>query len=141
MIRQNWLVQRVRLLRYLQHDEVARLMAAADVMLLPSRSEGLANVWVEALASGTPVVTCDVGGAREVINRPELGALVPADAEQMAAAIRTIVADPPDPAKLRAASMRFSCEANCRALLKHLSDVAARRPLAAAAPAEELQSA
>jgi glycosyltransferase involved in cell wall biosynthesis len=129
IIRQRRLGNRVRLLGARPHDEVAMLMAAADVMLLPSRSEGLANVWVEALASGTPVVTCDVGGASEVIDRPEAGALVPPDPEAMAAAIARILADPPDQAKVRAASERFSCETNCRILFEHLSAVAAGKPL------------
>ena len=126
MVRQKWLGQRVRLLGARPHQEVATLMAAADVMLLPSRSEGLANVWVEALASGTPVVTCDVGGAREVIDRPEAGALVAPEPAAMADAIRAILNDPPDPQHLRALSMRFSCEANCRALFDHLSGIVAR---------------
>jgi glycosyltransferase involved in cell wall biosynthesis len=103
-------------------------MAAADVMLLPSRSEGLANVWVEALASGTPVVTPDVGGACEVIDRPEAGSIVPADPDAMAAAIGAILANPPEQALVRAASERFSCDANARALFMHLSAVAEGRP-------------
>ena len=125
-IRQKKLEKRVRLLGALPHADVAVLLAAADVMLLPSRSEGLANVWVEALASGTPVVTTDVGGAREVIDRPEAGALVPPDADAIAAAIRSILADPPAQDKVRAASARFTCEANCRSLFDHLSAVAAK---------------
>ena len=128
MVRQKRLGERVRLLGGLPHDRVAKLMAAADVMLLPSRSEGLANVWVEALASGTPVVTPDVGGAREVIDRPEAGAVVPADPDAMAAAIRAILADPPDQARVRAATERFSSDANARALFTHLAAVAERRP-------------
>jgi glycosyltransferase involved in cell wall biosynthesis len=129
MIRRMRLGARVRLLGARPHDEVAKLIAAADVMLLPSRSEGLANVWVEALACGTPVVTCDVGGAREVIDRPETGALVPRDPDAIAQAITRILADPPDQAKVRAASQRFSCEANCRSLFDHLAAVAAGRGL------------
>ena len=125
MIRQKRLSHRVRLLGGRPHDEVATLIAAADVMLLPSRSEGLANVWVEALACGTPVVTPDVGGAREVVDRPAAGRIVPPDPDAMAAAIKAILADPPDQAAVRAASERFSCEANCSSLFEHLSSVAA----------------
>jgi glycosyltransferase involved in cell wall biosynthesis len=129
MIRHKRLGGRVRLLGARSHAEVAMLMAAADVMLLPSYSEGLANVWVEALASGTPVVTCDVGGAREVIDRPEAGALVPHEPDAIAAAVARILADPPGQAKVRAASERFSCEANCRSLFDHLNKLAAGKAL------------
>jgi teichuronic acid biosynthesis glycosyltransferase TuaC len=124
MIRERRLDSRVRLLGSRPHDEVASLMAAADVMLLPSRSEGLATVWVEALAAGTPVVTSDVGGAREVITRPEAGAIVPPEPEAIAEAIRRILADPPDQAKVRAVSERFTWAANSAALFDHLSRVA-----------------
>jgi glycosyltransferase involved in cell wall biosynthesis len=61
--------RRVRFLGSLPPVEVARLVAAADVMLLPTRAEGLANAWGEALACGTPVVTCD-GGRRARRDRP-----------------------------------------------------------------------
>lgn len=126
MVRRKWLGHRVRLLGGRPHEEVAKLMATADVMLLPSRSEGLANVWVEALAAGTPVITPDVGGAREVVDRPEAGAIVPADPDAMAAAIRAILANPPDQERVRAASERFSCETNCMSLYEHLAAVAER---------------
>ena len=133
LIRDRRLEGRVRLLGGVPHREVARLMAAADVMLLPSRSEGLANVWVEALASGTPVVTPDVGGAREVIDRPEAGAIVPREAEAMAEAVARILSNPPDQAKVRAVSERFTWEANSRALLDHLSRLAGREDVSRAA--------
>ena len=47
------------------------LLSAADAMVLPSASEGLANAWIEALACGTPLVITDVGGAREVVTGPD----------------------------------------------------------------------
>jgi len=127
LVRQRGLGDRVRLTGSRPHSEVAELMAAADVMLLPSRSEGLANVWVEALASGTPVVTCDVGGAREVIDRPEAGALVTPDPAAIAAAIRAILAKPPEQAAVRAAAERFSWDVNARALFDHLSAIVAAK--------------
>ena len=56
---------------------VARFLAAADVFALATRSEGWCNAIQEALAVGTPVVTTDVGGNRELIVNDRLGLLVP----------------------------------------------------------------
>ena len=115
------LAARVRFLGTLPHAALPALLAAADVMVLPTISEGLANVWVEALACGTPVVTSDVGGAREVIDRPEAGRLVPRDPDAVAGAVRELLADPPDSAAVRAAAERFSWERNAAELFEHLS--------------------
>jgi glycosyltransferase involved in cell wall biosynthesis len=125
LIRQRGLGERVRLMGNVSGEEVAALLAAADVMVLPSRSEGLANVWVESLASGTPVVTSDVGGAREVIDRPDAGAVVPPEPEAIAAAVCAILADPPDPMLVREAASKFSSEAKIARLYAHLGEIAA----------------
>ena len=67
--------------------EVARWMVAADVVTLPSYSEGHPNVLVEALACGRPVVATPVGGIPEVVDAAN-GVLVPArDADALAAAL------------------------------------------------------
>jgi teichuronic acid biosynthesis glycosyltransferase TuaC len=110
----------VRFLGVLPHSELPALLAAADVMVLPTVSEGLANAWVEALACGTPVVTSDVGGASEVIDRPEYGRLVPRDPAAIAAAVRELVAEPPAPAAVREGAMRFSWDRNGAELAAHL---------------------
>ncbi len=61
--------------------------AASDVVVLPSRWEGMALVPLEAAARGRSVVTTDVAGAREAV-RPDTGEVVPAgDVEALAAAI------------------------------------------------------
>jgi glycosyltransferase involved in cell wall biosynthesis len=52
-------------------------LSAADVFVLATRNEGWANVLLEAMACGLPVVATDVGGNAEVICRSELGELVP----------------------------------------------------------------
>ncbi len=52
----------------LPHNEVALWMNVADCLCLPSRSEGMPNVVIEALASGLPVVATDVGGVRELLD-------------------------------------------------------------------------
>jgi glycosyltransferase involved in cell wall biosynthesis len=121
IVRSRGLGERVRFYGGLLHDQLPALLAAADVMVLPSRSEGLANVWVEALACGTPIVISDVGGAREVVDRPQAGRIVAADAAAIAAAVRLILADPPDPEQVRAAIAKFSWEKNARELRDHLA--------------------
>jgi len=115
------LSDRVRFLGVQRHEALPGLIAAADVMVLPTVSEGLANVWVEALACGTPVVTSDVGGAREVVDRPEAGRLVPRDPTAVADAVNALLADPPAPAAVRAAAEKFSWQRNAAELFDHLS--------------------
>lgn len=67
---------------------VARWMAAADTVTLPSYSEGHPNVLVEALACGRPVVATPVGGIPEVVDAAS-GLLVPArDAQALAGGLR-----------------------------------------------------
>ncbi len=112
---------RVRLTGALPQADIADWLAAADAMVLPTASEGLANAWVEALASGTPVVTCDVGGARELIDRPAAGRLVPRDADAIAAALRELTNAPPERHAVAATVDRFSWDANTAALYDHLS--------------------
>ena len=67
---------RVALPGALGPQEVARWMAAADLVTLPSYSEGHPNVLVEALACGRPVVATPVGGIPEVVDA-DCGVLVP----------------------------------------------------------------
>ena len=52
-------------------------LSAADALVLPSSNEGWANVLLEAMACGTPVVASDVGGTREVVASPALGYVFP----------------------------------------------------------------
>lgn len=120
-ITQRGLSDRVRLLGALPHDRLPTLFAAADVMAAPSSSEGLANVWVEALACGTPIVITDVGGAREVVDRPAAGRLVERAPAAIAEGIRAVLADPHPQAEVAEAAARFTWERNSQALFEHLS--------------------
>lgn len=80
--------------------EVARWMAAADVVTLPSWSEGHPNVLVEALACGRPVVATDVGGIPEVVDARS-GLLVPVrDSGALASALQAALARDWDEAAL-----------------------------------------
>ena len=70
-------------------DEVALWICAAHCLCLPSRSEGMPNVVLEALASGLPVVGTNVGDVSALVRDGVNGFLVPADAdtETMASAL------------------------------------------------------
>ena len=118
---------RVRFLGSRPHEELPALLAAADVAVQPTEYEGLANVWVEALACGTPVVTCDVGGARDAVDRPAAGRLVPRDPAAIAAAVRELLARPSPPDAVRASAEKFSWQRNADELFEHLSAMARSR--------------
>lgn len=111
---------RVRFLGSVPHMDLPGWLATADVMCLPSASEGLANAWVEALACGTPIVISDVGGARELLDTPDAGRIVDRTAEAIAAAIAAIRAHPPEAEAVRAPALRFTWDANAAALEDHL---------------------
>jgi glycosyltransferase involved in cell wall biosynthesis len=120
------MADRLGLLGAVPHDQLPPLYAAADVMALPSSSEGLANAWVEALACGTPVVTCDVGGARELLDRAEAGHIVEREAEAIAVAIRDLIESPPEREAVRETALRFTWSANGDALEAHLRRLAGK---------------
>ena len=116
---------RVRLLGSIPPDRVAAALAAADVMALASEREGLANAWLEAIASGTPVVIPDVGGARQVVATPAAGRIVARTAPAFADAIAGLIATPPPAAETRAVAEPFTWAANSarlRGFLQHIID-------------------
>ncbi|MCZ8369780.1 MAG: glycosyltransferase [Porphyrobacter sp.] len=103
----------------IDHDLMPLILSAADVMVLPTANEGLANAWVEALACGTPVVTCNVGGARELINSETAGRLVARDPHSVAAGVNAILSNPPPREAVAALTDNFSWDANAAALAAH----------------------
>jgi len=77
---------RVRELRLESHvrftgyrRDVPALMRSFDVFVLPTRTETFGKVVIEAMAAACPVVVSDVGGIPEIVERPELGTLIPPD--------------------------------------------------------------
>lgn len=68
-------------------------LSAADVFVLATRNEGWANVFLEAMACGLPVVTTDVGGNADVVSRRDLGIVVPFGDEGALAAALTEALD------------------------------------------------
>ena len=85
---------RVRFAGEVSTDTLATLMASARVLVLPSLSEGLGRVLVEAMLCGTPVIASRVCGTAEIIHAEGAGYLVePGDVAGLAGALRQTFAD------------------------------------------------
>ena len=86
------LTDRVRLPGHIA--DTPNLLAACDLLVLPSRSEGLPLSLLEAMAAGVPIVATDIPGIAAVIDSGRTGMLVPVDdAEALAATISAALAD------------------------------------------------
>ncbi len=66
----------VRFLGAMASDRLHKVLSAADIFVLATANEGWANVFLEAMDCGLPVVTTDVGGNREVVSTSDLGMIV-----------------------------------------------------------------
>jgi glycosyltransferase involved in cell wall biosynthesis len=58
------------------YDNLEEFLSALDIFVQPSRSEGFPLSLIEAMASGVPVISTDVGGTRKLLNDGEFGILV-----------------------------------------------------------------
>ena len=75
--------------------DVADLLVAMELFILPSEAEDFGRVLLEAMATGRPVVATAAGGVPEVVEANVTGLLVePADAAALAEAVSTLLADP-----------------------------------------------
>lgn len=119
--------ERVHFAGSLDHDMLPLVLSAADIMVLPTSNEGLANAWVEALACGTPVVTCDVGGAREIITNSTAGRLVERTPEGIARGIAEVLNNPPMREAVAAMAEKFSWQTNAIELAAYYEGLIAQR--------------
>ncbi len=92
LLRDAGLGSRLRLLGY--REDVAALLQAADIFVLPSYFEGLPMSVIEAMLTGLPVVATDISGPREQVEDGKTGLLVPPrQAAPLAAALARLVTD------------------------------------------------
>jgi teichuronic acid biosynthesis glycosyltransferase TuaC len=120
-------VDRVHVMGPVANADLPMLYRAADVVVMPSVSEGLANAWVEALACGIPIVISDAGGAAELVTSPIAGRIVERTPDAIAAAVQAILAAPPASSDVAATlAGRFDWDRNGRELAAHLRRCAGR---------------
>lgn len=113
-------------------EDIASVYARLDLVVIPSRSEGLPNVLLEAMRHDIPVVATDVGAIGDILAAvPGSFRMVPSEnAEALATAIATALAelDAPEAAIARArVAERFSLSGRVDRLLSLYSDVLSRR--------------
>ena len=119
---------RVRLLGTWPHDELATLYSAADMSVLSSAREGFANVLLESMACGTPVVASPIPGNDEAVQTHEAGLIASTRTPgAIADAVRTLHAKPPGRDATRAYAAGFGWDHVSRGQLELFNRVLAAR--------------
>ena len=113
-------VKRLHLLGALPAEEVADLLAAADLFAMPSRFEGLSLALLEAMQAGCPVVASDIPGNRDALGADPAcaGLLVPTgDQPALTTAVRRVLDDATLATRLRAAAIARAREFGSGAMI------------------------
>ena len=119
---------RVTLLGPVPQTELKTYYNAADALVLASSREGWANVLLEAMACGTPVVASNVWGTPEVVAAPEAGELMPERTPQgLVTALSKLRANYPDHAATRRYAERFSWDPTTQGQIDLFHSVMARK--------------
>lgn len=113
------IASRVRLLGH--RDDASKLVGAADVLAMPSRTEGLPRAMLEAMSQGVCPLVSDAGGMKEVVRDGRDGLVTPReDVAALAQAIRRLHAD-------RALTARYAASARQRVAESFTADAMAAR--------------
>ncbi len=119
--------ERIRFLGSVDQNTLREIYNAADALVLASSREGWANVLLEAMACGTPVVASAVWGTPEVVAKPEAGVLMPTlDAKGVVDGVKALFAAYPDHAATRAYAEGFDWDATTQGQLNLFRSILAR---------------
>ena len=119
---------RVRFLGALPHEQLHKIYAAADALVLASSREGWPNVLLESMACGTPVIASDIWGNPEVVSRAEAGVLMSErSAAGVAEGVRRLFGALPARAATRRYAEEFSWDATSEGQLRLFNEILRRR--------------
>ncbi|MGD9696727.1 MAG: glycosyltransferase family 4 protein [Thermoleophilia bacterium] len=129
--RELGLSERIRFVGKVPHDEVGWFMAAGDLFVLPSLSEGLPTVVCEAMNCALPVVATAVDGTPEIVRDGETGLLIPpSDAPALASALARVLDDDDLRGRMSAEALRvgraeYTWDANAATMERIYRELAA----------------
>lgn len=124
--------ERVHFAGVVPQTELKWWYSAADALALCSSREGWANVLLEAMACGTPVIATDIWGTPEVVSLPAAGVLMPErSGAGLVAAWNRLFAQLPDRADTRRHAETFSWDATTQGQLQLFRQILATREAAA----------
>ncbi len=119
MARDLGVLDRVTMTGVVPQAELPRWYGVADVLVLASRREGWANVLLEAMACGTPVVATNIAGTREVVRASAAGRLIDErSGTALAAGLASLLAAAPHREDVRAYAEQFSWDDTSRSQLR-----------------------
>ena len=119
LARDRGVADRVRFVGAVPQEELRSYYGAADALVLASSREGWANVLLESMACGTPVVASTAGGSPEVVAAPEAGGLIAERTpEAVAEGVRRLFAAYPDRGATRRYAEKFGWEETTRGQLR-----------------------
>ena len=121
---QMGVAERVRFLGEIEQQQLPELYNIADALVLASDREGWANVLLEAMACGTPVVASNIWGTPEVVQAPEAGVLCSERSPQgIVNAVNQLFLNYPDRDKTRQYAEKFSWDDTTAGLLMLFSEI------------------
>ena len=124
IVNERGLSHRVQFLGAVSQERLRDYYGAADILILGSSREGWANVLLESMACGTPVVASNVWGTPEVVAAPEAGVLMASRTpEALAQAAKGLLQAYPDRAATRRYAERFSWDATTQGQLDLFSKI------------------
>lgn len=124
------LAERIKFLGTRRHHELAEIYTAADALVLASSREGWANVLLESMACGTPVIASNIPGNSEVVQTAAAGRIADENTpEALANATRNLFATTPDRAATRAYAEPFSWDATTQGQLQIFHEITRKKVL------------
>jgi glycosyltransferase involved in cell wall biosynthesis len=121
--------ERVSFAGAVPNEQLLRWYSAADALILASSREGWANVLLEAMACGTPVVATRIWGTPEVVT-PESGGVLfePREGSALAAAVQQLLRSQPERSRVRRYAEGFSWQQTTQAQVDLFARLSGRQP-------------